>query len=113
VGCAGSDCYSDLTTEQPRRNRSHPSHGERGAAAGDAKSQDRLAALYASGEEVPQDLEKALLHYAIAADLFEAAGVESDALTARAHPGSIARALSPQDAVKVARQVADWRPNSP
>jgi TPR repeat protein len=95
-------------------------HGEavrwfkRGADQGDPFSHRRLAELYEiGGDQLPQNLERALLHHAIEAQLFEAAGYTAQAATARARRGSIARALPPETAVQIAREVDTWRPTGP
>ena len=95
-------------------------HGEavrwfmRGADHGDPDSHRRLAELYEiSGDHLPQNLERALFNHAIEAQLFEAAGYTAQAETARARRGSIARALPPETAVRIAREVATWRPTGP
>ena len=62
---------------------------------------------------IPQNLQKALLHHAIETNLFEAAGYTAQAATARVRRGSIARALPPETAVRIAREVATWRPTGP
>jgi WD40 repeat protein len=82
---------------------------ERGAAQGDAFSHRRLGARYETGDHLPRDLERGLLHYAIATRLFEVAEDEPDATTARARRGSLARALPPEVAVRVAHQAGEWR----
>jgi WD40 repeat protein len=86
---------------------------ERGADQGDPFSHRRLAQLYQTGDELPRDLEKALFHRAIAVRLFEAAGDEPAAACARVRRGSLARALPPETAVRIAREVATWRPTGP
>jgi TPR repeat protein len=85
----------------------------RGIDRGDPYSRQRLAELYEIGNQLPKDLERALFHFAIAARLFEAVGDESGAAVACARRGSLARALPPEDAVRIAHQVADWRPRGP
>jgi TPR repeat protein len=84
---------------------------ERGAAHADPFSHRRLAELYESGDHPPQDLEMALFHHTIAARLFEVADDEPDATTARERRGSLARALPPEVAVRVAHQAGKWRPS--
>ena len=86
---------------------------EQGADRGDPFSHRRLGELYETGDHLPQDLEKALLHHASAARLFEVAGDEPDATIARARRGSLARALPPETAVRIAREAAAWRPKGP
>jgi WD40 repeat protein len=86
---------------------------ERGANEGDPFSHRRLAEGYESGEQLGQDFEKALFHHAIATRLLEAAGDELEAIGARVRRGSIARALPPQTAVRIAREAAVWRPKGP
>jgi len=81
---------------------------ETAAKKGDAFSHRDLAVRYELGDRLPQDLTKALFHYAIEAALFEAARDEPNAIKARARRGSVARAIDPTDTVRVARQVADW-----
>jgi len=95
-------------------------HGEavrwfkRGADHGDPFSHQRLAELYEiGGDQLPQNLERALFHHAIEAKLFEAAGYTAQAATACARRGSLARALPPETAVRIAREVAAWRPTGP
>ena len=83
---------------------------ERGAGQGDPFSHSRLAELYETGVQLRQRLENALFHHAIAAGLFEVAGDEPDAVTARARRGWLARALPPKTAVRIAREAAAWRP---
>jgi len=85
---------------------------ERGAGQGDPFSHRQLAELYETGDGVPQDLEKALFHYAIATRLLEAARDEPDAIAPRARRGSLARVLAPNVAALVAREAAAWRPAS-
>jgi WD40 repeat protein len=85
---------------------------ERGADAGDPFSHRRLAELYESGEQLGEDFEKALFHHAVATRLLEEAGEESEAVDARVRRGSIARALPPQVAVRVARAATAWRPKA-
>lgn len=75
---------------------------KRGADQGDPFSRQRLAELYETGDRLPQDLERALFHYAIETRLFEAAGDAPDAAIARARRGSLARTPA-----------GDSRPNSP
>jgi dipeptidyl aminopeptidase/acylaminoacyl peptidase len=83
----------------------------RGADRGDPFSHRRLAELYEVGNDrVPQDLEMALFHHAIEARLFEAAGYVTEVAIACARRGSLARALPPAAAVRIAHQAADWRP---
>ncbi|MGC2203104.1 MAG: hypothetical protein WA633_23565, partial [Stellaceae bacterium] len=84
----------------------------RGAAAGDARSHRRLGQLYETAEGVPQNLEAALLHYAIASQLFEAAGFETGATYTRARRGSLARCLPPATALRVAYEAMDWKPSA-
>jgi TPR repeat protein len=84
---------------------------ERGADHGDPSSHRRLAELYEiGGDQCPQDLEKALFHHAVETQLFEAAGYTSEAVIAYARRGSLARALPPETAVRIAREAAAWRP---
>jgi len=59
---------------------------------------------------LPRDLEKALFHHAVAARLFEAAGYTPEAAIACTRRGSLARALPPETAVRIAREAAAWRP---
>ena len=47
---------------------------------------------------------------AIETNLFEAAGYTMEAAIARARRGSLARALPPEIAVRIAREAAAWRP---
>lgn len=47
---------------------------KRGADQGDPFSRQRLAELYETGDRLPQDLERALFHYAIETRLFEGGG---------------------------------------
>jgi hypothetical protein len=85
---------------------------KRGADHGDPFSHQRLAELYEiGGDQLPQNLEKALFHHAIETNLFEAAGYTTGAAIARARRGSLARALPPETAVRVAREAAAWQPN--
>ena len=87
---------------------------KRGADYGDPFSHQRLAELYEiGGDQPPQNLERALFHHAIEAQLFEAAGFTTEAAIARAQRGSLARALPPETAVRIAREVATWRPTGP
>jgi len=86
---------------------------ERGADQGDPFSHRRLAELYEIGDQRTQDLERALFHHAIEAKLFEGAGDTPDAAAARARRGSLARALPPEIAVRIAREAAAWRPKAP
>ena len=87
---------------------------ERGADQGDPFSHRRLAELYEiGGDQLPQNLERALFHHAIETRLFEAAGDTSEAAIARARRGSLARALPPETAVRIAREAAAWRPKGP
>jgi len=87
---------------------------KRGADYGDPFSHQRLAELYEiGGDQPPQNLERALFHHAIEAQLFEAAGFTTEAAIARAQRGSLARALAPETAVRIAREVATWRPTGP
>jgi hypothetical protein len=58
--------------------------------------------------EVMSEHRKGPTSLRIAVNLCEAEGDREDALFARAHRGSIARAISPEAAVKVAREVAVW-----
>jgi hypothetical protein len=83
---------------------------ERGADQRDPFSHQRLAELYETGDQLPQDFEKALFHHAIELRLLEAAGDTADAPMARARRGSLARALPPEVAVCIAHEAADWRP---
>jgi tetratricopeptide (TPR) repeat protein len=83
---------------------------ERGASDGDPFSHRRLATIYELGDQMPRDLEKALFHRAIETRLFEQAEEESEAAMARARRGSIARALPPEAAARVAHEAAAWRP---
>jgi TPR repeat protein len=86
----------------------------RGADQGDPFSHRRLAELYEiGGDQLPQNLERALFHHAIEARLFEAAGYAAQPATARARRGSIARALPPETAVRIAREVGIWRSTGP
>ena len=87
---------------------------KRGAHQGDPFSHRRLAELYEIGsDQLPQNLERALFHHAIETRLFEAAEDEPDAAIARARRGSLARALPPETAVRIAREAAAWRPTGP
>jgi hypothetical protein len=86
---------------------------ERGADQGDPLSHGRIAELYEIGDQLPQDLEKALFHHAIETRLFEAAGYAPNAAIACARRGSLARALPPETAVRIAREAAAWRPKGP
>ena len=86
---------------------------ERGADHGDPFSHGRIAELYEIGDQLPQDLEKALFHHAIETRLFEAAGAAPDPAAAWARRGSLARALPPETAVRIAREAAAWRPKGP
>jgi TPR repeat protein len=86
---------------------------KRGAGQGDPDSHRRLAELYEIGDQLPQDLEKALFHHVIETNLFEAVGYTTAAAIARARRGSLARALPPEAAVRVAREAAAWRPKEP
>jgi TPR repeat protein len=87
---------------------------KRGADHGDPFSHRRLAELYEiGGDQLPQNLEMALLHHAIETNLFEAAGYTTEAAIGRARRGSLARALPPETAVRIAREVATWRPTAP
>jgi TPR repeat protein len=86
---------------------------KRGADRDDPFSHRRLAELYETGDQLPQDLEKALFHYAIAARLFEAAEDEPDAVTACDRRGSLARALPPKTSVRIVREAAAGRPKEP
>jgi hypothetical protein len=73
-----------------------------------------LAELYEIGaDQLPQNLEKALFHHAIETNLFEAAGYTAEAAIARARRGSLARVLSPDTAIRIAREAATWRPKEP
>ena len=84
---------------------------KRGADHGDPFSHRRLAELYEiGGDQLPQDLEWALFHHPIEARLFEAAGDEPEAAIGRARRGSLARVLSPDTAVRIAHEAADWGP---
>jgi TPR repeat protein len=85
----------------------------RGVDHGDPDSHRRLAELYEIGDQLPQNLEKALFHHAIEAKLFEAAGYVSEAGVACARRGSLARALPPETAVRIAREAAAWHPKGP
>ncbi len=80
------------------------------AAAGNPYAHRRLAEMYERGDGLPQDLEKALFHHAIEARLFELAGNEDEMQIAAARRGSIARALTPQAAVRIAQEAMDWKP---
>jgi WD40 repeat protein len=85
---------------------------KRGADRGDPFSHRKLAELYEiGGDQLPQDLEKALFHHAIETRLFEAVDNASEAAIACARRGSLARALPPETAVRVAREAAAWQPN--
>jgi TPR repeat protein len=76
---------------------------ERGANQGDPFSHRRLAELYEiGGDHLPRNLEKALFHHAVEANLLEAVGYSSEAAMACARRGSLARATA-----------RDRRPNSP
>ena len=86
---------------------------EQGARRGDPFSHRRLAELYETGDYLPRDLEKALFHHAVAARLFEAAGYTPEAAIACTRRGSLARALPPETAVRIAREAAAWRPKEP
>ena len=87
---------------------------ERGADRGDPFSHRRLAELYEIGrDQCPQNLERALFHRAIETRLFEANGETSEAASACARRGSLARALPPEAAVRIAREAAAWRPKEP
>ena len=84
---------------------------KRGADHSDPFSHQRLAELYEiGGDQLPQNLERALFHRAIETNLFEAAGYTMEAAIARARRGSLARALPPEIAVRIAREAAAWRP---
>jgi hypothetical protein len=83
---------------------------ERGADQGDPFSHQQLTELYEIGDQLAQDLEKALFHRAIETRLFEAAGDSSWAAIARARRSSLARALPPEIVVRIAHEVAAWRP---
>jgi TPR repeat protein len=83
----------------------------RGADHADPDSHRRLAELYEiGGDQLPQNLERALLQHAIETNLFDATGYTTEAAIARARRGSIARALPPEAAVRIAREAATWRP---
>ena len=87
---------------------------KRGADHGDPFSHKRLAELYEiGGDQLPQNLEEALFHYAIETSLFETAGYTAKAAIASARRGSLARALPPETAVRIGREVASWRPMGP
>jgi WD40 repeat protein len=86
---------------------------KRGANQGDPFSHRRLAELYETGDNLPQNLEEAVLHYALATRLFELAGAAPDAVVSRARRGSLARLLPPETAVRIAREAAAWRPKGP
>jgi TPR repeat protein len=86
---------------------------ERGAEQDDPFSHRRLAELYETGDQLPQDLEKALMHHAVATRLFEASRDESEAAAGRARRGSLARLLPPETAVRMAREAAAWSPKGP
>jgi TPR repeat protein len=86
---------------------------KRGADQGDPFSHRRLAELYEVGDQLPQDLERALFHHAIEMRLFEVAGDVPDAAMARARRGSLARALLPETDVRIAREAAAWHPKGP
>ena len=76
---------------------------KRGADHSDPFSHQRLAELYEiGGDQLPQNLERALFHRAIETNLFEAAGYTMEAAIARARRGSLARAAA-----------GDSRSNSP
>jgi TPR repeat protein len=97
-----------------------PDHAEalgwfkRGADQGDPWSHRRLAELdEIGGDQLPQNIERALFHHAIETRLFEAAGYTSEAEIACARRGSLARALPPETAVRIAREAAAWRPKGP
>jgi TPR repeat protein len=86
----------------------------RGADQGDPGSHRRLAELYEiGGDQLPQDLERALFHHAIEARLLEAAGYTTEAEIACSRRGSLARVLPPETAVRIAREAAAWRPTGP
>jgi hypothetical protein len=59
------------------------------------------------------DLERALFHHAVAVRLYEGQGREKEAAPCRMRRGSLARALPPQTAVRIAYEAMDWRPSDP
>lgn len=83
---------------------------ERGADSGDPFSHRRLAELYETGQQLPYDLEQAFLHHAIELQLFETASDKEDAAMTRARRGSLARALPPEVALRLAHEAAGWHP---
>jgi hypothetical protein len=84
----------------------------RGIKAGDPFSYVHLAELYEQGNGVPKDLQKTFFHYRRASEIFEQLGDEDDAAIPRARLGSLARALSPEAAVRLAREAMDGQPTA-
>ena len=76
---------------------------QQSADSGDPWSHERLGWIYEIGREgvVPQDLEQALFHYAVATRLFELAGMEEEAAKTMARRGTLARSLPMEVAARV------------
>jgi WD40 repeat protein len=74
---------------------------DRGAKAGDPLCHRWLAELHERGEGVTTSLAEALLHHIEETTLFERRSDEVDAAIARLRRASVARNMTPQDAVNV------------
>jgi WD40 repeat protein len=79
------------------------------AAKGNPFAHRLLAERYEKGDGVEPSLDRALLHHAVEARLFEAVGNEAEAVTACARRASDARSLPPEVAVRTAYEAMDWR----
>ena len=83
-----------------------------GVEAGDPFSNLRLAELYEQGDGVPKDVQKTFFHYARSSEIFGQLGDEDNRAIPRARLGSLARALSPEQAVRLAREAMDRQPTA-
>jgi WD40 repeat protein/TPR repeat protein len=83
-----------------------------GAGQGDPFSHRRLAELYARGDGVQQNFDKALLHYAIASRRLDELADVGEAQRVQEYCGALARSLAPLPVAAAARAAAVWTTSS-